>query len=188
MTNNDQWETELELLKAIISKTELVETNKWGGCVYVDNNNRNVIGVGGFKKFFTLWFFNGAFLKDEKKYLINANEGVTKSLRQWRFTSKAEINEKEILSCIQEAIENEKQGKISKPEKSKPEVVIPMLLLNELNSDNNLKDAFFKFSLYKQKEFIEYIETAKREETKISRIEKIKPIILDNIGLNDKYR
>ena len=188
MTNNEQWETELELLKAIIDKTELIETNKWGGCVYVDSNNRNVIGVGGFKKFFTLWFFNGAFLKDEKKHLINANEGVTKSLRQWRFTSKDEINEKEILSYILEAIDNEKLGKITKPEKTKSEIIIPPLLQNELDIDDQLKDAFLNFSPYKQKEFIEYIDTAKREETKISRIEKIKPMILDNIGLNDKYR
>jgi uncharacterized protein YdeI (YjbR/CyaY-like superfamily) len=187
MIKNDQWETELELLKTIIAKTELVETNKWGGCVYV-YNNKNVIGVGGFKKFFTLWFFNGAFLKDEKKYLINANEGVTKSLRQWRFTSKEEINEKEILAYIIEAIENEKQEKIIKPEKTKNELVIPKLLQNELDFDNDLKEAFLKFSPYKQKEFVEYIETAKREETKLIRIEKIKPMITNNIGLNDKYR
>jgi uncharacterized protein YdeI (YjbR/CyaY-like superfamily) len=57
-----------------------------------------------------------------------------------------------------------------------------------LNADPNLETAFLKFSPYKQKEFLEYIETAKREETKLSRIEKIKPMILDNIGLNDKYR
>lgn len=187
MTQNDQWETEIDLLKTIISKTELVETNKWGGCVYV-YNNKNVIGVGGFKNFFTLWFFNGAFLKDEKKNLINANEGVTKSLRQWRFTSKEEINEIEILDYIQEAIENEKEGKIIKPEKTKTETKIPTLLQNELDSDSDLKEAFLKFSPYKQKEFVEYIETAKREETKLSRIEKIKPMILNNIGLNDKYR
>ncbi|MDR6843603.1 DUF1801 domain-containing protein [Flavobacterium granuli] len=187
MIKNDQWETELEILKTIIAKTELVETNKWGGCVYV-YNNKNVIGVGGFKKFFTLWFFNGAFLKDEKEHLINSNEGVTKSLRQWRFTSKEEINEKEILAYIREAIDNEKQEKIIKPEKTKSEVIIPTLLQNELNSDGDLKEAYLKFSPYKQKEFIEYIETAKREETKLSRIEKIKPMILNNIGLNDKYR
>lgn len=187
MIKNDQWETELELLKTIIAKTELVETNKWGGCVYV-YNNKNVIGVGGFKKYFALWFFNGAFLKDKKKHLINANEGVTKSLRQWRFTSKEQINEKEILAYILEAIDNEKQYKIVKPEKTKTEVIIPTLLQNELDSDSDLKEAFLKFSPYKQKEFIEYIETAKREETRLSRIEKIKPMILNNIGLNDKYR
>ena len=183
----NHWETELEILKTIISKTELVETNKWGGCVYV-LDNKNIVGIGGFKNFFTLWFFNGAYLKDEKKHLVNANEGVTKSLRQWRFTSKDEINEEEILSYIREAINNEKEGKIIKPKKEKEAIIIPELLQKELNSNLQLKDAFFKFSPYKQKEFIEYIEAAKREETKLSRIEKIKPMILDGIGLNDKYR
>jgi uncharacterized protein YdeI (YjbR/CyaY-like superfamily) len=187
MTSTNHWETELELLKSIIAKTILIETTKWGGCVYV-LNNKNVIGVGGFKNFFTLWFFNGVFLKDEKKYLVNANEGVTKSLRQWRFTSKEEINEKEILSYIQEAIENEIQGKIIKPEKLKKTLVIPLILQNELDASIILQRAFLEFSPYKQREFMEYIETAKREETKLSRIEKIKPMILSNIGLNDKYR
>ena len=35
MNTNNQWETELEILKSIIAKTTLVETTKWGGCVYV---------------------------------------------------------------------------------------------------------------------------------------------------------
>jgi uncharacterized protein YdeI (YjbR/CyaY-like superfamily) len=187
MNKTDQWSEELETLKSIVAQTELVETNKWGGCVYV-LENKNVIGVGGFKNFFTLWFFNGVFLKDENKHLVNANEGVTKSLRQWRFTSKEEINEAEVLAYIQEAIENEKQGRIIKPEKAKTEVAIPAIFQKELNVNPTLEEAFLKFSPYKQREFLEYLETAKREETKLSRIEKIKPMILDNIGLNDKYR
>jgi uncharacterized protein YdeI (YjbR/CyaY-like superfamily) len=187
MDKINHWEDELEILKSIISKTILVETTKWGGCVYV-YNNKNIVGVGGFKNFFTLWFFNGVFLKDEKKHLVNANEGVTKSLRQWRFTSKEEINETEILAYIQEAIENEIEGKIIKPEKTKETVSIPDILQKALSADTNLKEAFLRFSPYKQKEFVEYIETAKREETKLSRIEKIKPMILNQIGLNDKYR
>ncbi|TRX37375.1 hypothetical protein FNW52_05275 [Flavobacterium sp. ZT3R18] len=187
MDKINQWSEELETLKSIIAKTALVETTKWGGCVYV-LDNKNVIGVAGFKNFFTLWFFNGVFLKDEKKHLVNSNEGVTKSLRQWRFTSKEEINETEILAYIQEAIENEKQGKIIKPEKTKATITIPNIFQKELNTDTKLEEAFLKFSPYKQREFLEYIETAKREETKLSRIEKIKPMILDNIGLNDKYR
>jgi uncharacterized protein YdeI (YjbR/CyaY-like superfamily) len=77
----NHWETELDILKSIISKTALIKTNKWGGCVYV-LDNKNIIGVGGIKKFFILWFFNGAYLKDDKKRLVNSNEGVTKSLRQ----------------------------------------------------------------------------------------------------------
>lgn len=40
----------------------------------------------------------------------------------------------------------------------------------------------------KQREYNEYIEQAKQEKTKASRIEKIKPLILENKGLNDKYK
>jgi uncharacterized protein YdeI (YjbR/CyaY-like superfamily) len=35
---------------------------------------------------------------------------------------------------------------------------------------------------------MEYINEAKQEKTKLSRLEKIKPMILSNIGLHDKYR
>ncbi|MFV5688277.1 YdeI/OmpD-associated family protein [Flavobacterium sp. ZT3R25] len=182
---NNSWSEELEFLKSIIAKTELIETTKWGGCVYV-LNGKNVIGIGGFKNYFTIWFFNGVFLKDEKQVLMNAQEGVTKSLRQWRFSSKDEVDEKAVLQYIHEAIENEKQGKNLKPEKEKS--IVSELLQKELDADVNLAEAFLKFSPYKQKEFLEYIETAKREETKRSRIEKIKPLILENISLNDKYR
>ncbi|MBF4491974.1 YdeI/OmpD-associated family protein [Flavobacterium sp. MR2016-29] len=181
----NQWEEELLYLKAIIDKTELIETIKWGGPVYV-YNKKNVIGIGGFKDYFTIWFFNGVFLKDEKKKLINAQEDKTKSLRQWRFTSKEEINEKDVLEYIAEAIENEKQGKIIKP--AKKEAIVSELLENEMNKNPALAEAFQKFSAYKQYEFLEYIESAKQEKTKLARIEKVIPMILANIGLNDKYR
>lgn len=183
----NSWSEELEFLKSIVAQTELLETTKWGGCVYV-LDNKNVLGIGGFKNYFTIWFFNGVFLKDEKKVLFNAQEGVTKSLRQWRFTSKEEVDETLVLDYIHEAIQNEKQRKIIKPPKTELTIEMPEIFQKELDVNPNLADAFLKFSPYKQKEFLEYIVEAKREETKRSRIEKIKPMILESIGLNDKYR
>ena len=181
----NQWTEELELLKSIINKTPLTETTKWGGIVYT-YNDKNVLGIGGFKNFFTIWFFKGVFLKDEKGVLVNANEGNTKSLRQWRFTSREEVNEKEVLKYINEAIEAEKAGLEIKPEKR--ETVIPEYLQEELDNSRALKAAFEQLTPFKQREYAEFIETAKREATKLSRMEKIKPMILDGIGLNDKYR
>lgn len=179
------WDDELELLRGIINKTQLVATTKWGGEVYT-HHNKNVIGIGGFKHFFTIWFFNGVFLKDELNVLVNANEGVTKSLRQWRFASKDEINEKQILAYIKEAIANEEKGLSTKPEKK--EVVPSEFFTNELKSDTSFAEAFLKFTPYKQKEFIEFVDSAKQEKTKIARMEKIIPMVLSGIGLNDKYR
>ncbi len=98
----NHWATELEILQTIISKTNLVETIKWGAPVYT-LNGKNIVGITGFKNHFALWFYKGVDLKDESNVLVNAQEGVTKSLRQWRFTSKSEINEKLILEYIEEA-------------------------------------------------------------------------------------
>jgi uncharacterized protein YdeI (YjbR/CyaY-like superfamily) len=182
---NNNWTEELNLLKEILAQTELVETTKWGGPVYV-LDGKNVLAIGGFKSYFGLWFYNGVFLKDEKKVLINAKEGVTKALRQWRFNAIEEVNEKEVLAYILEAIENEKAGKFITP--TTKNAVISFELQTELDSNVNLAEAFSKFSAAKQREFHEYIEEAKREPTKLSRIEKIKPLIFDYKGLNDKYK
>lgn len=181
----NQWTEELELLKSIINKTQLVETIKWGAPIYT-HNNKNVIGIGGFKSYFGIWFFNGVFLKDEKNLLMNANEENTKGLRQMRFNSISEINEKTILQYIHEAIENEEKGLKIKPEK-KAEILCE-LLENEFKLNSELKKHFISFTSYKQREFMEYINEAKQEKTKLTRLEKIKPMILSNIGLHDKYR
>lgn len=181
----NQWENEIEQLHAIIRKTPLVETTKWGGPVYT-YNNKNVLGIGGFKSYFGIWFYNGVFLKDEKKVLINANEENTKSLRQMRFNSANEIDEKLILSYIIEAIEIEEKG-LAIP-KEKKETIIPEILENELDKNSELKNKFNTFSPYKQREFIEHITSAKQEKTQMARLEKIIPMILEEKGLNDKYR
>jgi uncharacterized protein YdeI (YjbR/CyaY-like superfamily) len=181
----NQWEVEIEILRLIIAKTELVETIKWGGLIYT-YNNKNVLGIGGFKSYFGIWFHNGVFLKDEANVLVNAQEGVTKALRQWRFNSKNEINEKLILHYIAEAIQNEKEGKVHKPVKKQE--IVSAFLNQKLKENKTLDEAFKRFTPSCQREFIEYIETAKQEKTKESRMEKINLMILNNIGLNDKYK
>mgnify|MGYP001301562357 FL=1 len=181
----NQWENEIEQLHAIIRKTSLVETTKRGGSVYT-HKNKNVVGIGGFKSYFGIWFYNGVFLKDEKKLLINANEENTKSLRQMRFTSVNEIDEKLILYYINEAIEIEEKGLFIPKEKK--ETIIPELLQNEMDKNQELLSKFNAFSPYKQREFIEHLTSAKQEKTQLARLEKIIPLIVEGKGLNDKYR
>lgn len=186
MQKNTQWTEEIELLASIINKLPLEKTIKWGAEVFT-YNGKNVVSYGGFKNYFMLWFFNGVFLEDKYKVLVNAQEGKTKSLRQWRFTSIDEIDEKKILEYITEAIEIEKKGLKISPEKF---VAVPVaeILEKEFKNDRTLKMAFDKLSPGKQKEYIVYINEAKQEVTKIKRLEKIKPMILQGIGVNDKYK
>jgi uncharacterized protein YdeI (YjbR/CyaY-like superfamily) len=184
--NSIKWTEELTLLAEIIQKAPLEKTIKWGAEVYTFQG-KNVISYAGFKNYFALWFYNGVFLKDPNNVLMNAQKGKTKSLRQWRFTSINEIDEKVILDYIAEAIEVEEKGLKIKTEKFKA-IPPPQLLLEKFDKVDNLKSAFENLSPGKKKEYIVYINEAKQLTTKKRRLEKIIPMILNGIGLNDKYR
>lgn len=183
---NSQWKEELAILKFIIQKTGLEMAIKWGAEVYT-HKGKNVVSYYGFKNYFALWFYNGVFLEDKQQVLVNAQDNKTKALRQWRMASKEEIDEPLLLQYIHEAIRNEEEGKVWKPEKS-TELEIPEALDEAFVRDEALEKAFNQLPFYKQKEFAEHIGSAKREETRLARLEKAIPMILQGLGLNDKYK
>jgi len=184
--NDPKWLEELDFLKSIIEKTELAETTKWGGPVWVCNG-QNVLSVATFKAHVALWFFDVVFLKDEHGVLENPQSEKTKAMRQWKFTDKSEMDESLILSYIQEAIQNAEEGKKHLPERNKP-LIIPEALKQVLQEDKLLGVSFERLNLTQKREYVELISTAKRETTKLARLEKIKPMILEGKGWNDKYR
>ncbi len=183
---NQQWEEALTRLRKIFLSTELSEAVKWGAPVYTVDG-KNVAGLGAFKSYVGIWFFQGMFLTDRHQKLINAQEGKTKAMRQWRFDSLEEIDTALVKEYLEEAIQNQKDGKELKPEKGKS-LLIPDVLSEALEKNSNLKACFSELNLSKQREYAEYITEAKRDATKAKRLEKIIPMILDKIGLNDKYR
>lgn len=184
---NEKWSKALTVLRDVITSTELEETIKWNAPVYA-LNGKNVIGLGAFKNHFGIWFFNGVFLKDEQKLLVNAQENKTKAMRQMRFESINEIDKNAVLAYVKESIENQKAGKEFKFDNSKKKTVIPKELQTELDKDSDYKNSFNNLTPGKKREYCEYIDSAKRDATKQSRLDKIKPMILQGIGLNDKYK
>jgi len=186
LAKHDRWKEPLLKFRRILLNTELKETFKWGIPVFT-LNGKNVVGLGAFKIYVGLWFFQGAFLKDEKKVLVNAQDGKTKGLRQMRFTSLDEIDFDLVKAYIYEAIENQKAGKEIKPETKKP-IIIPDELKTALHEDSGLKSAFDQFTPGKQREFADYISTAKQASTRLKIMDIIIPMMKKGIGMNDKYR
>ena len=180
------WQAAEELMQQIIVETSLKKEFKWGSYIYT-HKGKNVIGWGGFKNFFSLWFYNGVFLEDHGKHLISASEGKTKALRQWRFEDVKDMDAEKIAAYIRESIQTIDDGKEVKPTKT-PAKVPSGLLLETLQADEAFYDSFRALTPGKQKEYIEYIDEAKQEKTKQSRMEKIKPLIFAKKGLNDKYK
>jgi len=180
------WEEEISSLREMLLSTELEETIKWGGPVYTVKG-KNVVGIGAFKNHCALWFFQGALLKENTVLLQNAQEGKTKALRQVRFEKGDELPVEILRKYVLEAIQNQKEGKEIKSVKGK-EVEISALMDTAFENDSDLKKAFFELTSGKQREYCEYIAEAKREATKLSRLEKITPMIKSGQGLHDKYK
>lgn len=100
---NECWPSEVRRLRGVLQSTPLEETLKWGGPCYT-YRGKNVVGLGAFRSYFGLWFFQGAALDDPEGVLVNAQPGKTKHLRQWRMTSNADIRPAVIRHYIDEAI------------------------------------------------------------------------------------
>ena len=109
-------------------------------------------------------------------------------LRQWRFQNSSEINAEQVTDYVVEAIANQKAGKEIKAAAKNTDYEMPEELAEAIANDAELADKFSALAPYKQKEYAVHIGSAKREPTRVSRLEKAIPMIREGIGLNDKYR
>ena len=181
-----QWRAELARLREILKSTALVEKLEWGAPSYT-HRGKILVGIGGFKNWFCLWFHQGALLEDHQKVLVNAQEGKTKALRQWRMSSAKEIKASTIRRYVIEAIALVDAGKEIKAER-RTGVVVPDELQKAMRRYKGASAAFRKLTPGKQRKYAEHIASAKRDDTKQKRIDRILPMIVAGVGLHDKYR
>jgi uncharacterized protein YdeI (YjbR/CyaY-like superfamily) len=148
-------------IRAIVQDTELQEDWKWNIPCYTVQG-RNVMGIASFKNHFGIWFFQGVFLEDKKKLLRNAQDGKTKAMRSLHYESIEAIDSDILKAYILEAIQNAKDGKEIRPDRSKKEVHIPAELESAFAKAENLKTAFQTLTPGKQREYPEHIGGAKQ--------------------------
>lgn len=101
----DQWRAEAARLRTLVLACGLEETVKWGGPVYAAGG-KNIVGVVAFKAYFGLWFFDGVSLADKDGVLVNAQEGKTKAMRQWRMTAAKDIRPALVKAYVKEAMKH----------------------------------------------------------------------------------
>ncbi|MEE3224567.1 MAG: YdeI/OmpD-associated family protein [Bacteroidota bacterium] len=83
---------------------------------------------------------------------------------------------------------NQKKGLEVKAAKPSKKIALPNELTQAFSEDQNLEKAFKALTPGRQKEYAEHIASAKQEKTRLSRLEKATPLILDGKGLHDKYK
>ena len=184
--NRDKWIEANEQMNELIRTFDLKKEFKWGMDIYT-YQGKNVVAWCGFKDFFSIWFYNGVFLNDPLQVLISGTKGKTKALRQWRFKKNASLDIQNISLYIKEAMQTVVEGLELTIDKNAP-IEMDDFFVNHLNINKELKTSFDTLTKGRQREYSEYIAEAKQEKTKISRLEKITPMIMEGKGLNDKYK
>lgn len=179
-----KWQEELAQLRGILLQYELVEEIKWGVPCYTFEGG-NVVMLNGFKDYCILSFIKGALLSNDHGLLEKAGEN-TQSARVLRFTSLQEITEQEpvVKALIKEAIGVEKAG--LKVEFKKNDQLDFTGELETVFEDNPaFKTAFMALTPGRQRAYNMHFTSAKQSATRISRIEKVMPRIMDGFGMND---
>lgn len=179
-----RWRAELEALRAIFLETELTEDLKWGHPCYT-LDGKNIALLHGFKEYCAVLFHKGALLKDPKGVLVQQTKNV-QSARQIRFTDVASVKKlaKTVKAYVKEAIANERAG-LEVAKKGTEDFEMVDELRAELAADEDLKEAFAKLTPGRQRAYLLHFAQAKRKETRIARVQKHIPRILEGLGLDD---
>jgi len=182
--NKGQWQKELEQLRIIALDCGLTEELKWGTPCYTYQQS-NIVLIHTFKEYCAFLFFKGVLLQDINGILIQQTENV-QAARQVRFTNVVEIIAMApiLKAYIYEAIEVEKAGLKVELKKTK-EFEVAEEFESKLAQVPALRTAFEALTPGRQRAYLLYFSTAKQSKTRILRVEKCMPQILNGKGLDD---
>lgn len=179
-----QWEEGLHRLREICLSLELDEQVKWGHPCYVFAG-RNIVLMGAFRTDFCLSFMNASLLKDPNRILEKRGPN-TQTPDMIRFTSNDQVEGLEpiIRSYIGEAKGYAAAG--VKPQKKKAAFSLPDELVEAMDHDPELAEAFHALTPGRQRSYVINLNSAKKAETRISRIMKFRPKILAGKGAMER--
>lgn len=179
-----EWRQELLALRQILLECGLTETFKWSSPVYTWEG-ANVAIIWGFKDRAALGFFKGVLLTDPKAILEAPGEN-SRSSRLVDFTSLDEVQDAAptLRDYIAEAIRIEKQGlKVDLP---KDDLDYPEELVAALDEDEAFRTAFEALTPGRRRGWVLHFSGAKQSATRVARIAKAAPKVLDGKGMQDR--
>ncbi len=184
MAYRERWETEIAAMRRVLAGFAMKEECKWGKPTFTVDG-KNVVIMQGFKEYFALGFFQGALLKDPQKVLVQL--GQVQAGRVMKFTSAKQIKAQAatIKAYVGEAITVAKAGLRVAPKKTS-DLPVPEELTARFRRDKRLKRAFEALTPGRQRSYLYHFAAAKQSATRVARIEKAMPAILEGRGFLER--
>jgi uncharacterized protein YdeI (YjbR/CyaY-like superfamily) len=178
------WVAGLEALRRICLDLGLEETVKWAHPCYM-HAGRNIAMIAAFRGDFRLHFMNPGLLRDTEGVLqTNGPNSQTPSMI--RFTAVAQVGELEpvIRAYLRQLIDHAEAG--TKLAKVAREIDMPDELVEALDADPDLAEAFRALTPGRQKSYLFALNQAKQSATRVARIEKCRPGIMAGKGAMER--
>jgi uncharacterized protein YdeI (YjbR/CyaY-like superfamily) len=184
MAYRERWEAEIGEMRRVLAGFAMKEECKWGKPTYTVDG-KNIVIMQGFKAYFGLGFFQGALLKDPKQVLVQL--GQVQAGRVMKFTSTMEILAKAatIKAYVREAIAVEQAG-LRMEKKKTSDFPVPKELTERFRKDPRFKRAFEALTPGRQRSYLYHFGAAKQSATRVARIEKAMPAIVEGRGFLER--
>lgn len=178
------WGAGVAALRAVCLDMGLLETVKWGHPCYL-HADRNIALIGAFRSDFRLTFMNAGLLGDTHGALV-ANGPNTATPSVMTFTSVAEVAAKDdTIRHYLAALKNFAERGI-KPPKIVREITLPDELVDVLDQDPELSEAFAALTPGRQRSYVLSINSAKQTATRLNRIAKSRDKIIAGKGATER--
>lgn len=178
------WTEGLSQLRRICREVGLTETVKWGHPCYM-HSDRNIAVFGAFRGDFRLSFMNPGLLDDHEKLLEKAGPN-SQVAGVMRFSNATEVREREpiLRDYLAQLITHAEAG--TKPPKTKTDIELPSELIEALDSDPELSEAFHELTPGRQRSYVINLNNAKQTETRVRRIAAFRNKILAGKGAMER--
>jgi uncharacterized protein YdeI (YjbR/CyaY-like superfamily) len=178
------WAGGLQDLRRICLGVGLTETVKWGHPCYM-HAGRNIAIIGAFRGDFRLSFFDAALMKDPEGVL--EMQGANARHRDmFRFVANDQVAVREpvIRAYLTEAMGYAEAG--IKPPKDESEIDLPEELVEALDADPELAEAFHRLTPGRQRSYVIVLNGAKASATRMARIAKFRGHIIAGKGATER--
>ena len=158
----------------------LEETVKWAHPCYM-HAGRNIALLMAFKTDFRIGFMNPGLLKDTEGVLErNGPNSATPSIL--KFTDVRQVAEMEpvIRAYLKQLMDHAEAG--TKPPKTEREIDMPDELVEAMDADPELAEAFNALTPGRQRSYFFALNQAKQSATRVARIEKFRGHIMAGKG------
>ena len=180
---SQRWPAEMRRVRPILLDAGLEESIKWAKpCYSIEGSN--VVVLQEMKDFLALMFFKGVLL-DAPDGVLTPQGPNSRSAMRVEITSVDDVDRLEtaLRDLVRQAIEVERSGAEVGPA---PEPVLVDEMRARLDGDPDLAAAFAALTPGRRREYHLHVSSAKKSETRDSRLDACVPKILAGKGLRDR--